>query len=115
MKYENLEVWQRAFKLSLLIYKNFQQLQDYGLKDQMCRCSVSVPSNIAEGMERGFEKEKARFLWIAKGSIGELKTQVMIASELGYINSLKVGYILEECEAIAKMLSRLITVIKNSS
>ncbi|WP_064668713.1 four helix bundle protein [Pseudoalteromonas prydzensis] len=114
MRYENLEVWQRAFRLSLLIYKTFETLRDYGLKDQMCRCSVSVPSNIAEGFERDFEKEKARFLGIAKGSIGELKTQVMIAFELGYISHTQSEFILEECEIIGKMLGRLILVIKNA-
>jgi len=48
MRYENLEVWQRSFKLSLLIYKTFETLRDYGLRDQMRRCAVSVPSNIAD-------------------------------------------------------------------
>ncbi|TGE79849.1 diversity-generating retroelement protein bAvd family protein [Pseudoalteromonas sp. KS88] len=114
MKYENLEVWKRSFKLSLLIYKTFETLRDYGLRDQMRRCAVSVPSNIAEGMERDFEKEKARFLGIAKGSIGELKTQIMISLELGYISYQQSEFILGECEIIGKMLGKLIKTIKNA-
>jgi len=65
MKYENLEVLQRSFCLSVNIYKTFEQLKDFGLKDQMCRAGVSVPSNIAEGFERESDKEKIRFLIIA--------------------------------------------------
>ena len=114
MKYENLEVWKRSFRLSIRIYKIFENLRDYGLKDQMCRAGVSVPSNIAEGFERVSEKEKVRFLVIAKGSLGELKTQVMIAMNIGYITNEQGVAITTECELIGRMLGSLIKTIKNS-
>ncbi len=112
MRYENLEVWQRSFRLSIKIYKTFEQLKDFGLKDQMCRASVSAPSNIAEGFERESDKEKARFLIIAKGSLGELKTQLMIATEIAYISKEDSLSIINECELIGKMLGSLIRTIK---
>ncbi|WP_017217112.1 four helix bundle protein [Pseudoalteromonas sp. NJ631] len=115
MKYENLEVWQRSFRLSIEIYKKFELLKDSGLKDQMCRAGVSVPSNIAEGFERESEKEKVRFLIIAKGSLGELKTQLMIATEVAYISKEDSLPIIDECELIGKMLGGLIRTIKNCS
>ncbi|QLJ07975.1 MULTISPECIES: four helix bundle protein [unclassified Pseudoalteromonas] len=114
MYYENLDVWKRSFKLSLLVYKSLYALKDYGLKDQMCRCSVSIPSNIAEGYERFSQKERAHFLSIAKGSVGELKTQIMLASELGYLQEDSYLFILNECEEIGKMLGKLIYIIKNN-
>ncbi|WP_462169244.1 four helix bundle protein [Pseudoalteromonas lipolytica] len=80
----------------------------------MCRCSVSIPSNIAEGYERFSQKERAHFLSIAKGSVGELKTQIMLASELGYLQEDSSLFILNECEEIGKMLGKLIYIIKNN-
>ena len=69
MRYENLEVWQRSFRLSIKIYKAFEQLKDFGLKDQMCRAGVSVPSNIADkiagaNFERACAASKRRNEWI---------------------------------------------------
>ena len=61
-------------------------LKDFGFKDQITRSSLSIPSNIAEGMERSTEKEKARFLEIARGSAAELRTPIMIGIEIEYIN-----------------------------
>lgn len=61
MRYENLEVWQRSFRLSIKIYKTFEQLKDFGLKDQMCRASVSVPSNIAEALKGSLIKKRLVF------------------------------------------------------
>ena len=79
MNFEKLSVWQRATSLSILIYKSFQNSTDFGFKDQITRSSLSIASNIAEGMERQSAKEKCQYLWIAKGSCGELRTQIYIA------------------------------------
>ena len=114
MKYEQLEVWQRSFKLSIKIYRLFTNSRDYGFKDQICRSSISVPSNIAEGMERWSDKEKARFLSIAKGSIGELKTQVMIAKEIEYISNEECSSLSNECEQISKMLGSFIRTLRTN-
>ncbi|MBU0672043.1 MAG: four helix bundle protein [Candidatus Margulisbacteria bacterium] len=86
--FKDLIVWQKAYELSLLIYRktaSFPRSETYGLVSQLRRCSVSVPSNISEGYERKGSKEYQRFLNIAKGSLGELETQILLAKDLGYI------------------------------
>ena len=113
MRYENLEVWKRSFRLSVNIHQLFAENKNFGFKDQICRSSLSVPSNIAEGLERETEKDKARFLVIAKGSIGELKTQIMIAIELAYIPIELGDTLASECEEIARMLGGFIKKIRS--
>ena len=85
MSFESLDVWKRAKNLSVEIYRSMAKLGDWGFKDQVTRSSLSIPSNIAEGMERASDKEKARFLDIAKASSAELRTQIIIGIEVGYI------------------------------
>ncbi|QEP43511.1 four helix bundle protein [Ectothiorhodospiraceae bacterium BW-2] len=82
MRFEDLEVWKRSARLSAEIYKHFAESRDYGFKDQITRSGLSIPSNIAEGMERSSNKEKAHFLDIAKGSCAELRTQIYIGIEI---------------------------------
>lgn len=76
MRFEQLDVWKRACRLSRDLYKELKNCRDYGLRDQMIRAAVSIPSNIAEGEERESTAESARFLYFAKGSSGELITQI---------------------------------------
>ncbi len=83
--FEDLEVWQRACRLAVEIYRLLIDCKDYGLKDQMTRAAVSIASNIAEGAERGSVADYKRFLYIAKGSAAELRTQLYIAVKLGSI------------------------------
>ena len=78
MKFEDLNVWQNAIELTTEVYTELKNCKDYGFKDQVCRASVSVPSNIAEGYERQYNKEYIQFLYIAKASIGEVRTQLII-------------------------------------
>lgn len=73
LKSEDLMVWQNAMDLSVDTYRVFNGCKDYGLKDQICRTSMSVPPNIAEGFERQYNKEFIQFLYYAKGSIAEFK------------------------------------------
>jgi four helix bundle protein len=108
MKFEELEVWKRSTKLSGNIYKELRELRDYGFRDQITRSGLSIPSNIAEGFERGSQKENIVFLSYAKGSSGELRTQIYIGMEIGYIDK-KVGEEwLKEGREISSMLSGLI-------
>jgi four helix bundle protein len=86
-KFEDLKVWQDGLSLSIQIYAMLVNCRDFSLKDQMCRASVSIPSNIAEGFERHSNKEFIRYLRIAKGSSGELRTQIYIALGTGLIDS----------------------------
>ena len=84
MKFEDLEVWKRSARLSADLYKEMQQVKDFGFRDQITRAGLSVPSNIAEGFERQSDKEFVNFLSHARGSCGELRTQVYIGMEIGY-------------------------------
>ena len=85
MKCEKLEVWKISARLSADVYKLLSNLKDFGFKDQITRAGLSIPSNIAEGMEKDSKKEQHRFLEIAKGSCAELITQIYIGIEIDYI------------------------------
>lgn len=88
-RFEDLEVWVNAKDLAILIYKLTNEgeiKKDFGLRDQLRKGSVSIVSNIAEGFERNGNKEFIQFLSLAKGSAGEIRAQLYIASELGYFN-----------------------------
>lgn len=81
---------------------------DFGLRDQMRRAAVSVPSNIAEGDERDTDREAVRFLFIAKGSLAELRTQLEIARDIGSLKQESYARLEVECAEIARMLGALI-------
>ncbi|MFA0476462.1 four helix bundle protein [Vibrio breoganii] len=108
MNYENLEVWKLSFKLAIEVHESFKTCKDFGLKDQIYRCSVSVPSNIAEGEERETTKESVRFLYIAKGSCGELITQLMLAKEFKYLTPQEADSLIAKAKQISRMLAGLI-------
>ncbi len=106
-----MKVWQKAHLISLEIYKltNTTELaKDFGLKDQMRRCSVSVSSNIAEGYERGGKKEFIQYLVIAKASNTELRSQLLHSRDLNYISSEKYNMIEEQLIEVNKMISGFI-------
>lgn len=115
MNFEKLEVWQRSSRLSCAIYKELTELKDFGFRDQITRSSLSVPSNIAEGMERGSKKEKLRFLRYAKGSCGELITQIYIGIRIDYINQEFGKLAIDESKQVASMLVGLMKQIENKS
>ncbi len=85
MRFEDMDVWKRSSRLSVSIYRELVDLKDYGFKDQITRSGLSIPSNIAEGLERSSDREKRNFLNYAKGSCAELRTQAYIGIEVGYI------------------------------
>ena len=86
-KFEDLIVWQKGLSQAIDLYGRLTNCSDYGLRDQMQRAAVSVPSNIAEGFEGESNKEFIRYLKFLKGSAGELHTQLYIAANIGLINS----------------------------
>ena len=90
MKCKNLDVWKRSCRISADVYKYFKTLNDYGFKDQVTRSSLSIASNIAEGIEKDSDKDKIRFLNISQGSISELITQIYIGIDIEYIEK-KIG------------------------
>ena len=108
MKYESLEVWQRSVDLSVALYKYFINTREFGFKDQITRSGLSIPSNIAEGTERFSSKEKVFFFRVAKGSCGELATQIHIGIKADIIAP-DIGAIwMNEVKQLAAMLGGLI-------
>ena len=71
MAYENLDVWKRSSRLCVEVYKTLAELKDYGFKDQLTRSALSIPSNLAEGLERQSSKEQKQFISVARGSAAE--------------------------------------------
>ena len=112
MPFEDLDVWKRSARLSAEIYKQTQSLKDFGFRDQLTRAGLSVPSNIAEGMERTSDKEKCRFLDIAKSSCAELRTQTYIGIEIEYIEKTTGNKWVTESREISAMLVGLIRTLR---
>lgn len=109
--FKQLRVWQIAKELAVKVNKltqNQQFKKDFGFKDQIQRAAISIPSNIAEGDELGTDKLSVRYFYIAKGSSAELMTQLIIANEIGYIDSEISNQIIDECDKISSMLAKLI-------
>lgn len=86
VRFEDLVCWQKARELTRGVYKALRDCRDYGFKDQIQRAAVSVMSNIAEGFERGTQQEFLNYLFIAKGSAGEVRAQLYAALDIGYLN-----------------------------
>lgn len=106
--FEDLEVWKRACRQALDMYETLKETKDYSLKNQMEKAAVSVPSNIAEGQERDSARDFQRFLRIAKGSNGELITQIYLATKLELISTEKSNELINESKQISRMLQGLI-------
>ena len=112
MKFEDLDVWKRSARLSANIYKTLGKLKDYGFRDQICRSGLSIPSNIAEGMERDSPREFLQFLRYAKGSCGELRTQIYIGMDIGYVPKEAGQGWLNETRELSSMLVGLMKAIR---
>lgn len=109
--YKDLIVWQKAMDLVEMVYratKTFPKEELYGLTNQLRRAVVSIPSNIAEGQARKSTAEFRNFLSIARGSLAEVETQLLIARRLSYINQQKLGAILSIQVEVNKMTNSLI-------
>jgi four helix bundle protein len=104
--FEELEVWKRASQLAVHVYKALRESRDFALRDQMQRAAVSIPSNIAEGAERG-GKDFVRFLRLARGSAAELRTQCYIAAQVGLLSDDQMNRFVGELKEISKMLTGL--------
>jgi len=111
--FEDLEVWKRSSQVAVRVYETLKDERDYSLRDQMQRAAVSIPSNIAEGSERG-GKDFVRFLRIASGSPAELRTQLYIAKKIGIVDAGNMNELVGELKEISMMLSGLIRSLKTS-
>ena len=105
--FEELEVWKRSSRLAVSVLELIEPVKLYALRDQMARCCISVPSNIAEGAERESDREFRRFLAIAKGSAGELRTQLYIGIRAGSFSAEAANPRIEETKQIASMIEGL--------
>ena len=107
MKCENLDVWKKSARLSSDVYKYFSSCKDFGFKDQITRASLSIPSNIAEGMEKESTKDQIRFLDIAKGSTAEFATQAYITMDITYLD-MEIGKEwIDRADHIIAMITKL--------
>jgi len=109
---ENLDVWKRACRLSVELFKALSNSKEYSFKDQITRSALSVPSNIAEGYERDSLRYRIQFLKIAKGSCGELWTQLMIGRAAGFIAPQLSKSLEQESKEISSMIWGLIRHFK---
>lgn len=116
-KFEDLICWQKARELTKFIYditkyRNFDM--DKGLQDQIRRAAVSVMSNIAEGFDRGTRQEFINYLFIAKGSCGEVKSQLYISYDIGYIDISKFQHGIGLCDACSRLIQSFVEKVKSS-
>ena len=110
--YRGLAVWQRSRSLAIEVYRvtaRGELRKDWGLRDQIRRAAISVPSNIAEGAARGFDRDSVRFFLYARGSLAELATQADIAGAVGLLEPSFAQNWLAECHELSAMVSRLIS------
>ncbi|MCH8345202.1 MAG: four helix bundle protein [Planctomycetes bacterium] len=113
--FRNLEVWQRAYALALEVYRasrQFPREEIYSLTSQVRRCSISIPSNVAEGCGRQTDADFKRFLHIAMGSAAELECQLMLIRDLKLIDIPTSDQLLNEVAVTRKMLNALIQRLK---
>jgi len=112
--FEDIEVYQLSKDICLNVFKlsNEKFNKNYGFKDQIQRAAVSVMNNIAEGFERETRKEFIRFLYYSKGSVGEVRSMLNIAVELGYLTHDEYKDLKNKCENVSKQLSNFIKYLK---
>jgi len=110
-KFEDIIAWQRAKNLTIEIYKLFDTQKDFSFKSQINRASISIMNNIAEGFERKSNKEFKQFLFIAKGSAGEVRSMLHLALQLKFISVEKFNVLFEDVIIISKMLSNFIKTL----
>ena len=115
--FEELEIWKTARRLTQEVYALSSTLQfskDYGLRDQMRRASVSIMSNVAEGFERGGNQEFTQYLYVAKASCGEVRSQLYVALDQEYIDQKTTDDLLAVTQRLSVMIKHLIDHLKRS-
>jgi four helix bundle protein len=106
-QFEELEIWKRSSRLAVSVLHLIDGIKLYALRDQMARCCISVPSNIAEGAESESHREFRRFLAISKGSADELRTQLYIGIRAGVFSSEAATPLIDEAKEISSMIEGL--------
>ena len=108
--FENLEVWQDAIELAVRVYELFRECRDFGFRSQIQNAAVSISNNIAEGYERDSNQEFIRFLFIAKGSCGEVRSQSCIARRVGLLGGDDADRLIWDAKRLSKRMTRFIAV-----
>jgi len=111
-KFEDIIAWQKGQDITVAIYASFDNLRDRSFKDQICRASVSISNNIAEGFDRQSTKEFIRFLYIALGSNSEVKSMLYLAKRLKYIDNTNTDFLIELSKEVAKIIRGLIKALQ---
>lgn len=113
-KFEDIEAWKEARLLVKDIYNYFKSIKDFSFKDQIQRASISIMSNIAEGFDRGSNKEFIKFLIIARASVSEVKSLSYAALDLGYIKEEVFSKIHQRCICLTNLINGFIRYLRNS-
>lgn len=108
LTFENLEIWQDAVELAARVYELFRSCRDTGFRAQIQQAAVSVSSNIAEGYERDSNPDFIRFLFIAKGSCGEVRSQACVASRVGLLEEEAALQLREYARILSKRIQKFI-------
>ena len=107
MRFEDMDVWKVAAKLSVSVYQELAASKEYGFKDQITRAGLSIPSNIAEGFGRSTDRDKRNFLNYAKGSCAEFRSQTYVGIKAGFIDNEVGNAWVDDSNKISAMLTSL--------
>ena len=110
-RFEDIIAWQKSKLMTVEVYKLFESCRDFSFRDQIRRASVSVMNNIAEGFERKTNNEFKYFLYVSKGSCGEVRSMLLLAEELGMVPKEEASKLSQKAEEISKILSGLIKTL----
>jgi four helix bundle protein len=116
-KFEDILAWQKARELAKEVYaqtKTGAFAKDFGLRDQIQRASVSIMGNIAEGFDRGGDKEFTQFLSISKGSCGEVKSHLYVALDQQYVHSTQFDQLYNSADEVGRLLAGFMSYLKQS-
>lgn len=108
--FEDLQVWQKAIEVAAAVYTAFEKCRDFSFRDQVQRAAVSISSNIAEGYERDSNADFIRFLYYAKGSCGEVRSQLHLARRVGLLTDQTAEAMIEEARLLSRKLGAYIKV-----
>ncbi len=111
-KFEDIIDWQKSLDFAVEIYQNFKNNKDFGFRDQICRASVSISNNIAEGFDRSSNPDFSRFLYYSISSCSEVKSMLHLAERLNYISLSQKEKLLENGNEISKIIRGLLKSIK---
>lgn len=117
-RFEDLEVWQTARDLARGVYRAAETQKLHGdrpLSDQMKRAAISIGSNIAEGFERGTRRQQLEFCYVAKGSAGELRSQIITAHDVGLLDTGAYDWLLAKCESCSRRLQLYIRHLRHTA